>query len=318
MSRRAGGVLAAIVILVTAAVAGCPGKDRPGETKPLPVDTGPDTSTREGFQAQLEVVRAAVAAGDPGAAEQIQQLGRDALAFPDAEPASAVAQLLLAQGRHDDALDYVAEAKAQYTVETGRKALLFPEAQAYDETGRPARAAEVFEQALEIPPNNPFEYAGLADLWVAADEFDRAEAVVEQGLAKFPADPIVLQARAEVALRRGDAVKALMQLDLLLAGHPDDVAIQVLRLEALAVLDRRDEARTAAEQYDALYPLLGHGAIILGLVRARDGDAEGAAEAWARAEARIATCEDCTEDQAVMLAWAREQAAAETVKPLDR
>lgn len=306
-------VLVAALLLLLSGLTGCPRDPGAGEEPATP-----DTTTREGFVQRLEEVELALASSEPGAADQLQQLGRDALQMPDAEAASAVAQVLVAQRRHDDALDYIAQAKVVYTAETGRKLLLFPEAQAHDALGRPRRAAEVFEQALEIPPNNPFEYSGLADLWVAAGEFDRAEAVVQQGLEKFPTDVILLQARAEVMLRRGDAFKALMQLDLALAAHPDDVGVQVLRLEALAVLDRRDQARAAAMAYDEMYPLLGHGAIILGLVLARDGDAEGSAAAWQRAEAQIATCVDCTGDQAVMLEWARAQAGAEKVVPLDR
>jgi len=184
--------------------------------------------------------------------------------------------------------------------------------------GRPGRAAEVFARALEVPPNNPFEYSGLADLWVAADEFDQAAGAVDRGLVAFPGDVILLQARAEVLLRRGQAAEALVQLDELASANPDDVAIAVLRMEALAVLDRRAELRAAGKAFEQAYPLLGHGTIFVGLVAAREGDQVTADAAWDRVDALNAECVECTTDQAQMLAWARAQAPAAKVEPLDR
>ena len=108
------------------------------------------------------------------------------------------------------------------------------------------------------------------------------------------------------------------ELDALIARFPDEVGPQVLLMEALAVVDRREALLAVALAFDEAYPLLGHGAVFAGLAHARGGDPGAAEQAWARAEAQIAECVECTTDQADLLGWARAQVTAETVVPLDR
>lgn len=316
VSRIGSTVLAATVL--AALVAGCPTRVEPEVTGPRVVPGVTRDATQGALDQRLAAAAEAFEAGDDGALEATLVVGRDALTLSDEGAAAQVAGLLTEQGHHSEALGYIAEARVTFPFDEGYKALCFPEARVLEAQGKPAEAAQAFEAALRIAPTNPFEYSGAADLWIAADGFDRAHEVVDAGLGFFPGDPILLQARAEVALRRGDAVEALGQLDALREQFPDEVGVRVLRMEALVVLGRYEDARTAALSFERDLPILSHGTVILGLAEARLGHSEVAEEAWARAAGAIEECTVCAGDEAALLIWAREQAQTEKVVPQDR
>ena len=306
------------LVLLTAVVLGCPTREEPAETGPRVVSGVTRDATQGALDQHLAAAAASFEAGDAGALEATLAVGHDAVTLADEGAAAQVAGLLTEQGHHDLALSYIAEARAIFPLEKGYKALCFPEARVLEAQGKPTEAAQAFEAALRITPTNPFEYSGAADLWIAADGFDRAQEVVDAGIGFFPGDPILLQASAEVALRRGDAAAALRQLDALREQFPDEVGVRVLRMEALAVLGRNEDAHAAALAFERDLPMLSHGTVILGLAEARLGHAEAAEEAWGRAEGAIAECTMCAGDEAALLIWAREQAGAEKVAPQDR
>ena len=298
-------------------VAAC--RSAPDDTPPDPPSTAvPASLDRDAMAASLARVQERLAGGDRAALEELGELGEQALSFTDDEAATEVARLMVEAGQLEGALEYTGRARKRFPLDRGHKGLVFPQAQALDGLGRSREAAEAFDSALGLEPVNPFEYLGSADLWVAVDEFDRASAAVDAGLVRFPEDVFLLQGRAEVRLRRGDAEGALAELDRLSEAMPDEIGPQVLRMEALAALDRRELLLAAGLAFDEAYPLLGHGAVFAGLAQARGGDAAAAETLWASVEERIAICVECSTDQVELLEWARKMAGAETVTPLDR
>jgi tetratricopeptide (TPR) repeat protein len=311
--RLALFVLAALFLVV-----GCPSRKEPEELGPRVVPGVTRDATQGALDQRLEAAAAAFESGDASALEATLAVGSDAISLADEGAAAQVAGLLSEQGHHDQALDFVAEARQTFPPQQGYKALCFPEARALEGQGKVTEAAQAFEAALRISPTNPFEYSGAADLWTAADGFDRAQEIVDAGLGFFPGDPILLQARAEVALRRGDAATAMGQLDALRGQFPDEVGVRVLRMEALVVAGRYEDAREAALSFERDLPILSHGTVILGLAEARLGHAAVAEQAWVRAEGAIEECTVCAGDEAALLIWAREQASAETIVPQDR
>jgi len=297
---------------------GCPPREPAEDTGPRVVSGVTRDATQGALDQRLEAARAAFERGDAAALETCQSVGADAITLSDEGAAAQVAILLTEQGHHDEATRYLSQARQHFPLEQGHKALCFPEARLLEAQGRPIEAAQAFEAALRVAPTNPFEYSGAVDLWIAADDFDRAAEVAEAGLGFFSADPILLQAQAEVPLRRGDAATALRQLDALRETFPDEVGVRVLRLEALVVVGNYTEAREAALAYERDLPILSHGTVVLGLAEAKLGNTAAAEEAFKRAEGAIAECTVCAGDEAAMLIWAREQAKAEKVAPQDR
>ena len=306
------------VLLIPLLLVGCPPREPDEETGPRVVGGVTRDATQGALDQRLEATREAFDRGDPDALETCRSVGDDALTLVDEGAAAQVATILTEQGHHEEASLYLQRARQQFPLDQGHKALCFPEARVLEAQGKATEAAKAFEAALRIAPTNPFEYSGAVDLWIAADDFDRAAEVADAGLGFFPADPILLQARAEVPLRRGDAATALRQLDALRETFPDEVGVRVLRLEALAVVGNYEEAREAALAFERDLPILSHGTVVLGLAEARLGHAEAAEEAWKRAEGAIAECTVCAGDEAAMLIWAREQAKTEKVAPQDR
>ncbi len=308
----------ATLFVLVALILGCPSREEPEAIGPRVVPGVTRDATQGALDQRLAAAAESFEAGDADALEATLAVGRDAISLADEGAAAQVAGLLTEQGHHDQAQSYIAEARGTFPLQKGHKALCFPEARVLEAQGKPIEAAQAFEAALKIAPTNPFEYSGAADLWIAADGFDRAQEVVDAGVGFFPGDPILLQARAEVALRRGDAADALRQLDALREQFPDEVGVRVLRMEALVVLGRYEDARAAALAFERDLPILSHGTVILGLAEARLGHDAVAEEAWGRAEGAIEECTVCAGDEAALLIWAREQAAAETIVPQDR
>lgn len=317
MSPRVSRIAPLLALgLLAAACRSTPAEEPVAET--MSTTAVPVGLDRGEMAASLSQVQARLASGDATAIEDLRELGEQALSYTDDEAATEVARLLVEVGQLEQALEYAGRARKRFPLDRGHKALVFPQAQALDGLGRTREAAETFDAALGIEPVNPFEYLGASDLWIAVDEFDRAAAAVEAGLARFPDDPFLLQGRAEVRLRRGDATGALSELDQLCAATPDEIGAQVLRMEALAVLDRRSDLLAAGTAFDEAYPLLGHGAVFAGLAHARGGDSAAAEVSWTSVQERIAICVECSTDQVELLAWARAQAPEKTVTPLDR
>jgi len=298
---------------------GCRETAPPAESpRPIVDPEATRAATGDALTTRLAQVAEAFEAGDASALDDGLALGRDALTLGNEEAAAGVAHLLVEAGHSSAALTFLDEADARFPASEGHKQLIFPRAYALETQGKLDEAARVFTTALTIAPTNPFEYTGAADLWVAAGDLQQAGTVVEAGLGFFPADPIMRQAHAEVALRSGQAADALAELDALLAESPDEVGAHILRLEALAVLDRLDEAATAALDFEKTFSMLSHGTVVLGLVLARQGHPDAAEQAWARASKAIDECEVCAGDEAALLIWAREQAGAERVTPQAR
>jgi len=309
--------LLSLLPLLALLAPGCRGPD----SEPPRPNVDPETTqaaTEEVLAARLTEAAAAFDAGDTGALDECLALGADALTLGSEPSAAAVAALLVEVGHPTAALTFLDEADARFPVSDGHKQLIFPRARALEAQGKPDEAARTFTTALTIPPTSPFEYAGAADLWVAAGDLDQAGLVAEAGLGFFPVDPIMLQAHAEVALRGGRAADALAELDALLGESPDEVGAHILRLEALVVLGRLDEAGVAALEFEKSFGMLSHGTIVLGLVLARQGHLDAAEQTWSRASAAIDQCEVCAGDEAALLIWAREQAAAPRVTPQPR
>ena len=311
--------LASLTSLCLVLIGGC--REPATQIEPQRAIVDPESTqsaTQDVLATRLVEAAAAFEAGAPTALDDCVALGRDALTLGSEEAAAGVAHLLIEAGHTNAALTYLDEADVRFPASEGHKQLIFARAHALEAQGRTEDAARTFASALAIVPTNPFEYAGAADLWIAAGGLGQAKTVVEAGLQWFPDDPILRQARAEVALRGGEAAEALSELDAVLADHPDDVGAHILRLEALVVLDRLDDAHAAALQFESSFGMLSHGTVILGLVEARQGHPEAAELAWARASSAIDTCEVCAGDEAALLIWAREQASTPKVAPQAR
>ncbi len=320
------------ILLFVALVGACGCKGQPPEPTAPRVTIDPETTraaTEAAAEAVIDVpagdvsplagrvreVYEAFQAGSPDALNDCRALGRDALTAGDLDATAAVCALLIEAGQAEETLTYLDEADIRFKGGVGRKTMLFARSQAELAMGRPEVAATTFAKALEIEPVNPFEYAGAADLWLAAGKPGEAAAVLDEGLEEFAADPILITARAEADLRGGDAAGALQRLDTLLASQPDEVGAHIVRIEALLVLGRAEEARDAAAAFERDFTMLSHGTVFLGLAEARLGNDDVAEAAWVRAAVAIEQCVVCAGDEADLLEWARVQAGEESVAP---
>ncbi len=118
--------------------------------------------------------------------------------------------------------------------------------------GQDDQAREAFNLLQEIHPDSPLGYKGLGSVWMgegntkeARRSFERALdlAINRQGYDTVPIENSL--ALVDLSSRDGEA--ALAAYDALTTKHPERAEFHLGRAEALLMLGRNDDARTAAD-----------------------------------------------------------------------
>lgn len=116
------------------------------------------------------------------------------------------------------------------------------------------RAPSVYRRALDLTPDNPALWGGLAaaynELALRAD----AEAALRQAIALGDSSPEIRFRLGRTLARQSKWGDALAQYDSVLANRPDASPVHQARGEALFNLNRSDEALVAFERAMALTP----------------------------------------------------------------
>ena len=112
--------------------------------------------------------------------------------------------------------------------------------------GEVERAVSIFEQILEMAPDNPEVISGLARSLVAAGRTDEARALLDGAPEKAAKDPAIARARSALALAEvapPDAETA--EYERRIAANPDDLEA---RYELAGALMAKGERDAAADQ----------------------------------------------------------------------
>ena len=111
--------------------------------------------------------------------------------------------------------------------------------------GDAERAANIFQQIVDMAPDNVEAIAGLARALVAAGRIDEAKAALETLAEGSDKDPAVARARSALALAEIAPAGDSAELETRVAGNPDD---HEARYELAGALMARGERDRAAEQ----------------------------------------------------------------------
>ena len=149
-------------------------------------------------------------------------------------------------------------------------------ARLYFEGDQLDHAREQFLRLVQIAPEDPHGWAGLADSLYRLGRDEEAEQVIEEASATLGDEPLIRIHRARIALRRGQAGSAVQLLAPLteLGGPASRDAWAWLGM-ALLIEGHGDEARRCAEQalsYERNHPLATY-VLAMGLAAHGDPDA---------------------------------------------
>ncbi|MEA3013681.1 MAG: putative thioredoxin [Sphingomonadales bacterium] len=108
--------------------------------------------------------------------------------------------------------------------------------------GDAARAANIFEQIIEMAPDHPEAIAGLARALVAAGRLDEARARLENLPEKADKDPAVARARSALALAEAAPASETAELEARIASDGDDHQARIDLAGALMAKGDRDGA----------------------------------------------------------------------------
>ena len=150
------------------------------------------------------------------------------------------------------------------------------------QANRPARAAELVEQAAEIAPDFPGVRYTLGTAYFNAERFDRATGPLSAALDQDPANVALKRMTALAHLNAGSSARAV---ELLADDHELEVnpSLQYAYGLALVRADRPREAQTVFDQLlarNATWPELH---VALGQAHAKQGDYDAAVAALGRA-----------------------------------
>lgn len=82
-------------------------------------------------------------------------------------------------------------------------------------------ALRCWQAALERFPNRPAAYAGAEEAFRALGQMEKAEAVLGEGMKRFPNNIGIAVSHAQAAQRRGDWAAALSRWQALRRDFPD-------------------------------------------------------------------------------------------------
>lgn len=154
------------------------------------------------------------------------------------------------------------------------------------EGGKLEAARIQFQRLIEIAPDDPSGFVGLAETLIRLGRIAESEAVTERARARFAEHPALELLTARARLRRGD-VEAAIQILVPVTGRGDDYAAAAFAWLATAELARGQphHAVGAARRALALQPDEPVAVRVLADALARLGDP--AAPAWAERAARL-------------------------------
>ncbi len=109
--------------------------------------------------------------------------------------------------------------------------------------GDAPRAVSIFQQILDMAPENPEVISGLVRALVAAGAFDEARELVEAVPEKLAKDPAIGRARSALALAEATPANAETEaFERRIAAHPDDHEARYELAAALMASGNRDGA----------------------------------------------------------------------------
>jgi predicted Zn-dependent protease len=193
-------------------------------------------------------------------------------------------------------------------------------AQLYERDGEWRAAASNYRLVTELDPDNALARVKLAQLLIAGGQVEEAQSHIARAMALAPNDPEVITLDAQMALRGGDAARAVARAnealavdpgnvaaaavliaerlraedadaavamaDAMLAQAPEDRMLNLLKLQALNVVQRPEALVEHLRRMTALFPEEAGLRRTLASQLARRGDAAGA-EAELRALAEM-------------------------------
>jgi len=217
----------------------------------------------------------------PGVEDRLEQLGLS----PDADVAGlALAALHYARGSDRAVHAYLTArlrdlGEREGAVRARWTAALLRRGAAYRATGDPARAARVFQKALEVAPDHARAHAELGAALSDAGAYDSALVHFRRSLSLDPVQPLVLVNVAYARMQRGDLQGGLLTYQEAATLSPDDAFVYTSWGNALLRMRRTGEAATAFERARELEPGLAAAHFGLGAAYAQQGRREEAMSA---------------------------------------
>ena len=316
--------LAAVLVLLLGAWAFlATGDDDPqiaSETetpKPTPVATTavPNNSDVVSFDQRLDLLRSQAEKLQLSAPEEqivearrqfvndARSLGDEAIEAKRPDQAAEIGRILMEGGEGRFAEAFLQRCMGLLKPADAGKDHVYPLAQLRRADGRALEAASLYERAIDVEPTIESEYIGLSDLYLAADRIGPARAAVSRGLRKHP-DSVLLKVQgAKVAVLDGKAQEALKVANEVLSARPEDVAAQLVQIEALLAMGKIDDAKRTSDTLRNEYPADAWGWIFGGAVAAAQGQARDAVDLLEQAAELAGTC-PCTHEERLAISWA--------------
>ncbi len=249
--------------------------------------------------------------------DEARALGDEAIEAKRTDRAAEIGQILMEGGEARFAEAFLQRCMGLLKPAEAGKDHIYPLAQLRRADGRALEAASLYERAIDVEPTSEAEYVGLSDLYLAADRIGPARAAVSRGLRKHAGSVVLKVQGAKVALLDNKAEEAMTSVAEVLAGSADDVAAQLVQIEAMLALGKLSEAKASSAALRDEFPADAWGWIFGGVVAALEGDGKLSSELLDQAAELAGDC-PCTHEERLAVGWAGSLKPAERIAPRSR
>jgi tetratricopeptide (TPR) repeat protein len=243
--------------------------------------------------------------------DEARVLGDEAIEAKRTDSAAEIGRILMEGGEARFAEAFLQRCMGLLKPAEAGKHHIYPLAQLRRADGRALEAASLYERAIDVEPTTESEYVGLSDLYLAADRIGPARAAVSRGLRKHEGSVVLKVQGAKVALLDGKAEEAMASVVEVLAGSADDVAAQLVQIEAMLALGKLSESKASSTALREEFPADAWGWIFGGAIAALEGEVKTSSELLDQAAELAGDC-PCTHEERLAIAW------ASTLRPADR
>lgn len=116
------------------------------------------------------------------------------------------------------------------------------------------KATARYEELVALDYNNPTIYSELSNIYRANDDMEKAKAVLQQGIDKFPQEPALLFSKINILLKEEKYAEVAALMDDAIKMDPKNPSLHFVQGQSYEQMGEKEKAKAGYEKAIALKP----------------------------------------------------------------